>query len=76
MTKNRIAATAALATFGLAALGGIALAAPGYADTGVTTSPSAGSHAEAPRDPFPTRTTNPHEGQGHKGLNEPRALRK
>jgi hypothetical protein len=38
MIQNRIAASAALATFGLAALGGIAFAAPGYAapDTGST----------------------------------------
>jgi hypothetical protein len=34
MIKNRIASTAALATFGLAAFGGIALAAPGNADAG------------------------------------------
>jgi hypothetical protein len=36
MINNRIAGTAALATFGLAALGGIALAAPGNADTGTS----------------------------------------
>jgi hypothetical protein len=34
MIRNRIAGTAALATFGLAALGAIALAAPGNAETG------------------------------------------
>jgi hypothetical protein len=44
MIKNRIASTAALATFGLAALGGIALAAPGNADTGAS-SPSSSSSA-------------------------------
>jgi hypothetical protein len=34
MSTNRLAASAALATFGLAALGAVALAAPGNADAG------------------------------------------
>ncbi|WP_319432501.1 hypothetical protein [Mycobacterium sp. RTGN5] len=45
MTKTRIASTAALFTFGLAALSGIALAvaAPGNADTGASSSSGSSS---------------------------------
>jgi hypothetical protein len=45
MIANRIASTAALATFGLAALGGIALAAPGNADTGTSGRSSASDNS-------------------------------
>ena len=54
MFKTRIAGTAALFTFGLAALGGTALAvaAPGNAETGASSSTSSSSTAGAP-----TKTT-------------------
>ena len=50
MFKTRIASTAALFTFGLAALGGTALAvaAPGNADTGASSSTSSSSTSDAP----------------------------
>ena len=50
MIKTRIASTAALFTFGIAALGGTALvvAAPGNADTGASSSTSSSTTAGAP----------------------------
>ena len=50
MIKTRIASTAALFTFGIAALGGTALvvAAPGNADTGASSSTSSSSTSGAP----------------------------
>ena len=49
MIKTRIAGTAALFTFGLAAIGGTALvvAAPGYADTGTSGSTSSSGSSSA-----------------------------
>jgi len=78
MIKTRIASTAALATFGLAALGGTALtiaapanAAPKASDT---TSSSRESRKFEPslHDLFPGQPQphSDHFGQGHKGLNE------
>jgi hypothetical protein len=45
MIKHRIAGTAALATFGLAAPGGLAFAAPGNADAGSGRSSDSSSSA-------------------------------
>ena len=82
MIKTRIAGTTALVTFGLAALGGTALAvaAPGNA------APAAPGHSVTadtqmdPRKPnkvdptehvvFPQGFVSPHAGHGHKGLDE------
>ena len=81
MIKTRIASTAALFTFGLAALGGtvVAIAAPANADPG-TTSPSAtsvqdnaqsGNKFEPEKHAlFPDTPQSPHEDHGHKGMNE------
>ena len=50
MIKTRIAGTAAVFTFGLAAIGGTALAvaAPGNADTGASGSTSSSTTSDAP----------------------------
>jgi hypothetical protein len=56
MIKNRIASTAALATFGLAALGGIALAGTASADTGSVRSPNTSSTSDTSSAPDATST--------------------
>jgi hypothetical protein len=65
MIKTRIAGTAALVTFGLAALGGaaVAIAAPANAE-GV---PAPGSAASQPHVLFPKSQHEPHERLGRKG---------
>ena len=82
MIKTRIASTTALFTFGLAALGGTALAvaAPGNAAPKAPGNSVTADTKMDPRKPnkfdasdhaaFPQGFVSPHEGHGHKGLDE------
>ena len=82
MIKTRIAHTTALVTFGLAALGGTALAvaAPGNAaptapSHSVTADTKMNPHKPNKFDPtqhdvFPQGFVSPHAGHGHKGMDE------
>jgi hypothetical protein len=67
MIKTRIAGTAALFTFGIAALGGaaVAIAAPANAE-GV---PAPGVAASQPHVLFPKSQHEPHERLGRDGIN-------
>ena len=77
MIKTRIASTAALATFGLAALGGTALTIAAPANAAPKAPDTTSSHESHRFEPslhplFPGQPQphSDHAGQGHKGLNE------
>lgn len=76
-TVKQFAASSAIAgVLGLAALGlgsGLAAAAPStHAVTGPTSSSRTANRAEPEHhELFPGKPHNPHDGQGHKGHNEP-----
>ena len=86
MIKTRIAHTTALLTFGLAALGGtaLAIAAPGNAapaapSHSVTADTKMNPHKPNKFDPtqhdvFPQGFVSPHTGHGHKGYDEYNAM--